>query len=221
MKRVSGQVLRDQIELVIIGHAIWDMDGTLIDSSRVVPEAFVKAVAALNGREVGINDVIAAYWRGTPEVILAHLVGRELGPAEHDAYYRELAGVQVAAYPGVVATLDALRTEGQPVAVFTGASTRAAVILLRAASLVADIIIGGDQVENPKPAPDGMRLAAKLLRTTPERLILVGDSPLDLQAAKAAGSFSAAAAWGHMHDPSEPADVTLPTPQHLLPLLKR
>lgn len=195
------------------------MDGTLIDSSRVVPEVFVKAVAALNGPKVDVNDVIAAYWRGTPEVILEHLVGRKLGPAEHDAYYLELAGVRVVAYPGVAATLGALQTKGLPVAVFTG-STKAARILLGAAGLKADIIIGGDQVEHPKPAPDGMRLAATLLGTTPERLILIGDSPLDLQAAKAAGSFSAAAAWGHMHDPSEPADVTLPTPQHLLSLLQ-
>ncbi|MBQ0906806.1 HAD family hydrolase [Micromonospora sp. U21] len=205
---------------MVIDHAVWDMDGTLIDSARAVPEAFVRAVGVLNGPTVNIDDVIAAYWRGTPEVILAHLVGRELRLSEHDTYYRELDGVQVNAYPGVLATLGALRTGGLPIVVFTGASTRAARILLGAAGLEADIIIGGDRVENPKPAPDGMRLAAKLLDTTPERLLLIGDSPLDLRAAKAAGSFSAAAAWGHMHDPAEPADVTLPTPEDLLPLLR-
>lgn len=194
------------------------MDGTLVDSARAVPKAFVRAVAALGGEPVDVDDVVAAYWRGTPEIILAFLVGRALGPAEHEVYYQELDGVTVSAYPGVAETLTALRTKGLPVAVFTGASTRAARILLRAANLEADILIGGDQVDRPKPAPDGMLLAAQLLATAPDRLILIGDSPLDLQAAKAAGSYNASAAWGHMYDPSEPSDFTLTTPQELLHL---
>lgn len=140
--------------------------------------------------------------------------------AEHEAYYQELDGVALSAYPGVAETLAALRARGLPVAVFTGASTRAARILLRAADLDADIVIGGDQVDRPKPAADGMLLAAQRLVTAPGQLLLIGDSPLDLQAAKAAGSYNASAAWGHMDDPSEPADVTLSTPQELLHLFR-
>jgi len=202
-----------------VRNVVWDMDGTLLDSTRVVPEAFVRAVAALDGQPVDVDDVVAAYWRGTPEIILAFLVGRELGPAEHEVYYQALDAVALSAYPGVVETLAALRAKGLPVAVFTGASTRAARILLRAANLDVDIVLGGDQVERPKPAADGMLLAAQRLATAPDHLIMIGDSPLDLQAARAAGSYNASAAWGHMYDPSEPADVTLTTPQELLHLL--
>lgn len=207
------------MRFVTVGYVVWDMDGTLVDSTRVVPEAFVRAVAALGGPSVSVDEVVAAYWRGTPEVILSFLVGRRLGPAEHDKYYQQLDGAAVSAYPGVAATLAALRGKGLPIAVFTGASTRSAQILLGAAGIDVDVVIGGDQVDRPKPAPDGMLLMAKRLGTTPDRLILVGDSPLDLQAAKAAGSFSASAAWGHLYDPGEPADVTLCAPQQLLSLL--
>lgn len=125
---------------VFVDHVVWDMDGTLIDSARVVPAAFVRAVAALGGPPVVAADVVGAYWRGTPEVILAYLVGRELSAAECDAYYRELEGVSVSAYPGVPET-------------------------------------------------------------------------------RAAGSVSAAAGWGHMFDPAEPADVTLVDPREVLGLL--
>jgi len=202
-----------------VRNVVWDMDGTLLDSTRVVPEAFVRAVAALGGQPVDVDDVVAAYWRGTAEVILAFLVGRDLRPGEHEAYYRELDSVAVAAYPGVAETLAAIRAKGLPVAVFTGASTRAARVLLRAATLDADIVIGGDQVDRPKPAADGMLLAAQRLTTAPDHLILIGDSPLDLQAARVAGSNNASAAWGHMYDPNEPADITLNTPQEVLHLL--
>jgi phosphoglycolate phosphatase len=204
---------------MIIDHVVWDMDGTLIDSTQVVPEAFVRAAAALDAPPVDVGDVVAAYWRGTPEIILSYLVGRQLNHAECDAYYRELDGVRVPPYPGVATTLEALRARGLPVVVFTGASARAAETLLRAAGLDVDVTIGGDQVQNPKPAADGMLLAAQRLGSAPERLMLIGDSALDLRAAKAAGSVSAAAAWGHMYDPAEPADFDLTTPQHLLPLI--
>jgi len=200
-------------------NVVWDMDGTLLDTTQVVPEAFVRAVAALEGPEVEIDEVTAAYGRGTPEVILSFLVGRKLTVDECEAYYRELDDVEVALYPGVAQTMAALRERGRAVAVFTGASTRAAQILLGAAGLEADIVIGGDQVERPKPAADGMLLAARRLSTAPEDLLMVGDSPLDLQAAKAAGSHSASAAWGHMYDPAEPADVTLNAPRDVLELL--
>ena len=72
-----------------------------------------------------------------------------------------------APYPDIAQTMAALRERGRPVAVFTGASTRAAQILLGAAGLEADIVIGGDQVDRPKPAADGMLLAARRLTRRP------------------------------------------------------
>ncbi|KOG91671.1 HAD family hydrolase, partial [Streptomyces varsoviensis] len=200
-------------------NVVWDMDGTLLNSSRVVPEAFVRAVAELAGPPVAAEDVVNAYWRGTPEVILAFLMQRQLEPLESESYYRALDGAEVAPYPGVAETLAALRRRNLPITVFTGASTRAAELLLRSAGLTADLVIGGDSVDRPKPAADGMLLAARRLGTPAEHLALVGDSPLDLQAAKAAGSHSASAAWGHMYDPAEPADSILHTPDDVLELL--
>ncbi|MEV0279782.1 HAD family hydrolase [Streptomyces sp. NPDC050610] len=200
-------------------NVVWDMDGTLLNSSRVVPEAFVRAVAELSGPPVAADEVVDAYWRGTPEVILTFLMQRQLTPHESESYYRALDGAEVEPYPGVPETLTALRRRNLPITVFTGASTRAAELLLRSAGLSADLVIGGDTVDRPKPAADGMLLAARRLGTAAEHLALVGDSPLDLQAAKAAGSHSASAAWGHMYDAAEPADTTLHTPDQVLELL--
>ncbi|MEU8658236.1 HAD family hydrolase [Actinoplanes philippinensis] len=204
---------------VVVDHVVWDMDGTLLDSSREVPAAFVRAVRVLGGPPVGAGEVVGAYWRGTPEVILSYLVGRELSAAECDVYYRELEGVSVSAYPGVVETLAGLRRAGLPVVVFTGASGRSARVLLAAAGVAAEVIVGGDEAGRPKPAPDGLLVVAARLGVGPERLVLVGDSPLDLGSASAAGSVGAAAAWGHMYDASVPAEVTLRVPSDVLGLL--
>ncbi|WP_406283163.1 HAD family hydrolase [Streptomyces sp. NBC_00209] len=204
-----------------IEELLWDMDGTLLDTTVVVPAAFVRTVQKLGGRSVDAAEVVAAYWRGTPEVILEHLVGRQLAPDETDVYYQELESAAPDVYPGVREVFDGLRAQGRVRAVFTGASTRAALMLLRSAGLAADLVIGGDRIQRPKPAPDGILLAADRLGIDTPRLAYVGDSPLDLRAAGAAGSRSAAARWGHMYDATEPADAVLSHPQQALDLLVR
>lgn len=204
-----------------VRELVWDMDGTLLDSSVAVPAAFIAAVRQLGGPAVGADQVVASYGRGTPEVILAHLLGRDLGPLDAEAYYLALGEARVTAFPGVADVLGTLRARGKPVVVFTGASSRAAEMLLRQAGLGADVLVGGDHVAHPKPAPDGLELAAVRLGVGAAELAYIGDSPLDLRAAAAAGSLGAAAAWGHQYDPAEPANCTLAAPAAALALLDR
>jgi HAD superfamily hydrolase (TIGR01509 family) len=198
---------------------VWDMDGTLLDSSVLAPAAYAAAVRELGGPVVSAAQVFAAYPLGPPDVILAHLTGRPVSSADMEAYYSRLERATVRSYDGVADALSALRSRGRAVAVFTGASTRAAAALLAAAGLAVDILIGGDEVRRPKPAPDGLIVAAERLGLRPEDLAYVGDSPLDMLAARAAGSHGAAASWGHMYDPAVPADSVLATPGQALDLL--
>ncbi len=202
-----------------VRQLVWDMDGTLLDSSSVVPAAFVATIAQLGGPPVTADEVVASYARGPAETILAHLIGRELAAAEHDVYYRELAGVAVTAYAGVLEVLGALRARSHAIAVFTGASKRAAAMLLASAGVSVDVLVGGDEAGRPKPAPDGVLLVADRLGVSAAEIAYIGDSPLDLRAAVAAGCTSAAAAWGHQYNAAEAADYTLATPRQALQLL--
>ena len=197
----------------------WDMDGTLLDSAVVVPAAFAAALQTLGYPPATAAEVIAAYPLGPPDVIMAHLAGRPLTATDMEAYYAELEHARVQPYPGVTVTLDALRASGRPVAIFTGASRRAAEMLLAAAGLGADVLVGGDEVPRAKPAPDGLLVVAAALGVAPGDLAYIGDSPGDVRAARAAGSHAAAAAWGHMFDPAEPADSVLARPADALALL--
>ena len=77
-----------------------------------------------------------------------------------------------------------------------------------------DVVVGGNQVARPKPAPDGVRAAARALGLDPARCLYVGDSPLDVGAAEAAGALPVHAGWGHLYDDAHghptadsPADV--------------
>lgn len=198
---------------------VWDMDGTLVDSTSVVPLAFADALSELGAPPVDTAGVVAAYSLGVPEVILAHLLGRPLADGEAEAYYRRLEDVRVQAYPDVLDALAGLRERGHRVAVFTGAAVRGARSLLGAAGIDVDVLVGGDMIDRPKPAPDGLRLAAQLLHAPIDQVIYIGDAPADVRAAQAAGARAVAAAWGHLYDVSVPADATWTSPLQALDLL--
>jgi HAD superfamily hydrolase (TIGR01509 family) len=206
---------------VTVRQLVWDMDGTLLDSSVVVPAAYLAAVRRLGGPELTPAQVVASYSVGPPEELLAHLLGRKLAAGESEAYYDELSAATARAYPGVEEVLAALRARGHRVAVFTGASSRAATMLLAAAGVAVDVLVGGDEVARPKPAADGLMLTARRLGVAAGEVAYIGDAPNDLRAARAAGGIGAAAAWGHQYQSSEPADVTLGTPGEALALLLR
>ena len=195
------------------------MDGTLIDSSTLVPTAYAAAVIELGGRAPAAGDVIDAYPLGPPAVLLAHFLGRPAGPDDLDTYYRHLAACAsrgVRPYPGVRALL-AMAARRMPVAVFTGASRIAATILLERSGLSPwlDELVGGDEVARPKPAPDGIIEACRRLEVAAGEAAYVGDAAIDMVAAAAGGAFAIAAGWGHQHDPSGPSDLVVRSPREL------
>ncbi len=203
-----------------VAALVFDMDGTLVDSTAAVTVAYRDAVVQGGGRQYTREEVVAAYPLGPPGVILSHLLGRECGDADLAAYHERLAELthQVVVYPGVQETLTELRRRGVPLAVFTGASRRAAHIVLEGTGLLGAlaVLVGGDQVARPKPDPDGIHLACKLLGADPATTAYVGDSPLDLEAARRSGGLAVAAAWGHLYIPDVPADLVANKPGDLL-----
>jgi HAD superfamily hydrolase (TIGR01509 family) len=202
---------------------VWDMDGTLIDSADAVPAAFVATVLELEGPATDTGAVVAAYSLGRPEIILEYLLGRPLRTGDSDRYYRRLYNCTVHPYPGVRETVRCLQELSNDVgmAVFTGASRLSAEILLTRAGLAEwlCVVVGGDDVSRPKPAPDGILEACRRLKRIPEEVAYIGDSPNDLLAARAAGAVAIAAGWGHLYDPNAEADVTLTRPDQILGLL--
>jgi HAD superfamily hydrolase (TIGR01509 family) len=197
---------------------IWDMDGTLVASSTTVPDAFIETVTRLGATPPDRDGVVALYDLGDPRTMLGRMLGRA-GTEEHADLYHAVLGEmidQVRVHDGIGEVLVELRRRGVPQAVFTGNSHQAAAILLEGTGLRNhfDVVVGGNEVEQPKPAPDGVLAAAKALGLDPARCLYVGDSPLDVGAAEAAGARPVHAGWGHLYDDAlghptaeEPADV--------------
>jgi HAD superfamily hydrolase (TIGR01509 family) len=201
---------------------VWDMDGTLIDSTRAVPDAYITAILQRGGPRYSRDEIIAAYSLGPPRLMLSELLGRPASDDDVEEYHARLRANAPGAlpYPGIVDTLEALRGR-LPLAVFTGAASPGAHILLEASGLLPYFqrVVGGDEVEHQKPAPDGILLACAALGVEPAAAAYVGDSPGDLGAARASGALAVAAGWGHFRA-GAPADLVLSSPQELLTVLE-
>jgi len=200
---------------------VFDMDGTLIDSSWVVPAAFIATIAELGGPTLKRDEVIASYVIGTPAAIMERFLGRPIDPSEIDGYHArlraetELRGVHP--YPGIVGTLEAL-AGSVALGMFTNADLGNVDVLLEAAGLQDrfDALVGADEVApNFKPAPDGLLLACERLGVTAASTAYVGDSPQDGETAHHAGSVAVAARWGHPMRDVSAFDLAVDRPMDL------
>jgi HAD superfamily hydrolase (TIGR01509 family) len=82
-------------------------------------------------------------------------------------------------------------------AVFTGASSQAAHMLLKETGLLEHfgVVVAGDQVDRQKPHPDGVLRACERLGVPAQAAAYVADAPIDLEAARRAGALPIAAGW--------------------------
>jgi phosphoglycolate phosphatase len=199
-------------------HAlIFDLDGTLIDSKQDLIHS-VNAMLREFGRGELAEETISGYiGHGAPQ-----LVARALGDVcpEQDrqralqfflSYYELHKMDSTCAYPGVAETLEKL--ESVPMAVLTNKPVRISVRILDAMGLSKYFraIYGGNSFETKKPDPLGARTILHELEVEPREALLVGDSEVDVQTARNAGTLAAAVNYGFgVHDRGVyPADFYL------------
>ena len=85
------------------------------------------------------------------------------------------------------------------------------------------MLVGAEDTERHKPDPDPVEEGLRLLGAAPDDAAYVGDSPFDIRAAKAAGSFAVGVTWGGIHPaerlPRRGRDALVSTTEELLRVL--
>jgi pseudouridine-5'-phosphate glycosidase len=185
---------------------IFDLDGTLIDTPRAIVETFAATFAAM-----GVTARDPAVIRATIGLPLERAFSQLLEVSLDDdrvahcveryqVLFRELILPQARSliFPGVAEGLETLRGQGFALAVATSKFYASADALLRAAGLREhfSVVVGADQVTQPKPAPEMGRLIMDRLGVSAERAVMVGDTTHDLLMASAAGMRSVAVTYG-------------------------
>ncbi len=175
---------------------VLDLDGTLVDSHAYTFAAFRYACRPF--RQPPDDSTIYAAFGPDESVILAALVGTAHAPAAAERlqrYYIEHVD-DVRAHARMVDVLRACRDAGVPAGLFTGRGREATQRILEALDLESFFVAvyAGDDGA-PKPAPDGVRALAEHMRRTAREVLVVGDSPLDMESAQAAGAAMRLATW--------------------------
>lgn len=179
---------------VVPEAVVFDCDGLLLDTEDAWTRAEVTLFANHGGvfdadhkRDlIGSSHTVAA---GKLEVMLAQPGRGEALIAELHELVMEEALRDVLPRPGALELADALRAAGIPIAVASN-SPRAFLDRVLATAAVGDrfaVTIAGDEVPNPKPAPDIYLEACRRLHADPTRAVGLEDSPTGALAARAAG----------------------------------
>ena len=195
---------------------LFDFDGTLLDSFSVHFAAYEQMFARL-GRQVTREDLLAAYAPNWYETYEALGLPRAAWP-QADAYWVEAAAQNTAQlFPGVRETLIALADHYTLGLVTSGSKPRVLVDLEREGiAALFQVVITGDDVEAPKPDPDGLIRALQTLDLQPHEAIYVGDAPADYEMARAldVAFLGVTSAFVQTHDdasyPRVPSVTVLP-----------
>jgi pyrophosphatase PpaX len=182
---------------------LFDLDGTLIDSGPIILASMKHASLTVLGHELDDELVRAAI--GGPG-LTAQM--RDLDPERVvelvEAYrtHNEPLHETLESFDGVLDLLPDLKAEGRTLGIVT-AKRRATVELAFARFPLlrdhTDVLIGAEDTERHKPDPDPLLEALRRLDAEPGEAAYVGDSPFDIRAAKAAGTYAIAVGWGGIH----------------------
>jgi pyrophosphatase PpaX len=182
---------------------LFDLDGTLIDSAAIILASLRHAAETVLRREVPDRELLAAVGgpglRAQMEALAPDRVDELV-----DVYSRHNVGLHdgLQACTGILDLLEHLRREGRRLGIVT--AKRHATIALAFAAIPElprffDVTIGAEDTTRHKPDPEPLLAALARLGEAPETSVYVGDSPFDVQAAKAAGMAAIAVTWGAIH----------------------
>jgi len=181
-----------------ISTLLFDFDGTLLDTNDLIIQTFL---SVLGKRYPG---------RFTREDVL-HFIGPSLKQTfdsidetltdelirEYRAWNIEMHDQMAVEFDGVTETLRVLKARGLKMAIV---STKRQDIIQKGLKLMGiedifEVVIGLDDVANPKPDPEPILLALKLLNATKEEALMIGDNSHDIEGGHNAGVRTAGVAW--------------------------
>jgi HAD superfamily hydrolase (TIGR01509 family) len=175
---------------------VFDCDGVLLDSEAAWTRAETRLFARY-GKTYGIEEKRLLIGGSLEETAgaLERLLDRP-GNSDHllhelqDLAAEEFAG-PVEPMPGALRLVGELHDLGRPMAVASNSERRLVDLALKGSGLAHafDAVVAGDEVPNPKPAPDLYLEACRRLGTSPQEAVAVEDSPRGAAAARAAGLY--------------------------------
>lgn len=196
---------------------LFDLDGTLLDSTRLILDSFHHTFAAhglpaqpdeefLAGVGTPLRIEFAKYCRSAEEIEAMIATYREYNFLHHDR--------MVSAFPGAVDCVRALAGANVRLGIVTSKGRHGTKIGLELMTLndVFEVLVCAEDVTKHKPDPEPVRHALEKLGVLPSETIFIGDSQHDMRSGRGAQVATGAALWG----PSNRKTLAPTEPTHFL-----
>ncbi len=177
------------------GLVIFDCDGVLVDSETIANAVMAEAITALGWPVT--TDYCLRYFKGTHFDHVIEVITQQIGRRPPDNWLPDLRArtnvvfrEDLQAITGIFPVLDLLSEEGVPHCVASNGPQEKMAVTLEITGLRARFegrIFSAYEVERGKPYPDLFLHAANSMGFTPPDCIVIEDSALGVQAARAAG----------------------------------
>ena len=171
----------------MIKGLILDMDGTILDSHDFHLEAWKLLLKKYNINK-SESEILSLFGK-TTEAIATNLFPSEFDPVkvgeEKDNFFLTLVS-DICPFSGVDDLISRLKQKNYKICVASSNPLITVQTICTKCELDIDACVGVDEIEHGKPAPDMILAAASRLKLLPSECLVVGDSPYDIQAAKAA-----------------------------------
>ena len=182
---------------------IFDLDGTLIDSSDDIAWASNRTLLYMGHEEMEIDAIKEAIGWGV-KTLLGRLMPEEvperisLAREKFLEYYWGHLVVKTFPYPGVTETLKYFKGLNKKMAIVTNKPIKFTEKILNELLLreFFVMVLGGDSLPNRKPHPEPVEKVISTFGISHEHTVFVGDSKIDYEAGKSAGVFTIGAEYG-------------------------
>lgn len=190
----------------------FDLDGTLVDTASEIAEAANRTLDAHGVPRRPVAEITLLIGNGTRELMLELLarcfldepalatrVSVDAVLASLDEHYAQTTGTSAVPYPGCRQALADLKRAGVHLACTTNKELRHAKRVLKTVRLDTcfDLVVGGDSLPEKKPHASVLRHVAAHFGVPAQRAAHLGDSAVDVAAARNAGWAAWAVPYGY------------------------
>lgn len=177
-----------------IKAVLFDLDGVLVDSHDAWFKVFNYARKKFKFPEISLKEFDKSVWGGSIDRdVRAYF--KNINPEEvAKVYFSKLSKFKkdIKINPYAHYTLKTIKDKKLKTGIVTNTYKKVALEItdFHGITNFFDVIVGGDEVEKGKPAPDSILKACKKLKIAPEEALFIGDTKNDINAGKNAGCFT-------------------------------
>ncbi|MNM09355.1 Pyrophosphatase PpaX [compost metagenome] len=183
----------------MIECVLFDLDGTIVNTNELIISSFMYTLEQHALPALTREQMIPYMGTSLPAQLRVFTNLEDVSPLEasYRHYQTEHHDELIKAFPNVNETLEVLRSRGIKLGVVTTKIRPNTIRALEMFDLLKymDTIVTLNDVEKVKPHAEPVLTAVGNLEVNPEKTLMVGDSPVDIQSGKNAGVLTAAVAW--------------------------